>query len=154
MKPAKYTPFPDLCSSSICAEHDRAQSSTSLVVEAPDDVFVIAWAMLLRSYTEDVTPTFKVRARSVTVDTSNWASPVVNYLTAVEGERLTAILTHEVGFAANGSHGPKAHGFRNQPSMDSTSFFVMKKAAQKPPLSAPDVSLPTTWFPLRSNSST
>lgn len=98
MKPARYTLFPDLCSSPIRAGHDHAQCSTSLVVEVPHDVLVIAWAILLRSYTEDVTPTFRVHARSATVDTSSWASPVVKYVTTVEGERLTGILTQEVSF--------------------------------------------------------
>lgn len=98
MKPGRYTPFPDLCSSPIRAGYDHAQHSTSLVVEAPHDVIVIAWAILLRSYTEDVTPTFRVHARSVTVDTSSWASPVVKYVTTVEGERLTGILSPEASF--------------------------------------------------------
>lgn len=97
MMPARYTTFPDLCSSPIHTGHGSAQHSTSLVVEAPHDVLVIAWALLLRSYTEDVTPTFRVSARSATVDTSNWASPAVNYLTTIEGERLTGIVTHEAG---------------------------------------------------------
>lgn len=97
MEPARYTPFPDLRSSPIRAGHDHARHSTSVVVEAPHDVLVIAWAMLLRSYTEDVAPTFKVYASSVTVDTANWASPVVKYLKSIEGERLTGILTHKAG---------------------------------------------------------
>lgn len=99
MKPARYTPFPDLCSSPIRHGHDPAQRSTSLLVEAPHDVLVIAWAMLLRSYTEDVTPTFKVHARSVTVDTSDWTLPIVNYITTTEGERLTGVVSPEAGFS-------------------------------------------------------
>ena len=96
MKPARYTSFPDLCSSPIPTGHHHAQCSTSLVVEAPHHVLVIAWAFLLRSYTEDVTPTFRVHARSATVDTSSWASPAVKYVTTTEGERLTGILTQDV----------------------------------------------------------
>lgn len=99
MKPARYTLFPDLCSSPIRHGHDPAQRSTSLVLEAPLEVLVIAWAVLLRSYTEDVTPTFKVHARNVTVDTSNWSLPIVNYITTTEGERLTGILSPEVGLS-------------------------------------------------------
>lgn len=99
MESARYTPFPDLCSSPIRAGHDPAQRATSLVLEAPHDVLVVAWAMLLRSYTEDVTPTFKVYERTATVDTLNWASPVVKYLATGEGERVTGMVTQMVGFS-------------------------------------------------------
>lgn len=99
MKSARYTLFPNLCSSAIRPDQDPAQHSTNLVLEAPHEVLVIAWAMLLRSYTEDINPNFKVYARSANVDTSDWASPVVNYLTTVEGERFTGIVTYKAGFS-------------------------------------------------------
>ena len=102
MKPARFTRFPDLCSSRPIETGDHlTQRSVDVALGAPFEILVISWAILLRFYTEETAPTFKIYGRSVTVEVSDWAAPVVSDVTAVEGERFTGIVDEEVGYSAD-----------------------------------------------------
>lgn len=99
MTPARFTRFPYLFSSRPIGTGDQlSQSSVDVAVETPLEILVVSWALLLRFYTEEVAPTFKVHGSSVTVEISDWAAPVVSNVTVVEGERFTGIVDENVGY--------------------------------------------------------
>ena len=80
------------------ATDDVSPNSIDFLVQASLDVLVIAWAIVLRCYTEEATPTFRINGDSVTVDVLSEASPEVIHMTAVEGERYTGIFTEGASF--------------------------------------------------------
>ena len=97
--PLKYTEFPDLYSSTTPDSREDRTSSTSLelnVERRPD--LVVAWAILLRCYTEETQPTFKVHGDDVRVDLSDLTSPSVKNVTGAEGFRYTGIWGIQAGF--------------------------------------------------------
>lgn len=95
----RYTQFPNLFSSRPnWTGEDSAHQSTDFHAEASSKILAVAWAILLRSFTEEVAPIFRLYNNNVTVDTSGWASPVVHHVTEVEGDFSTGILDKQASF--------------------------------------------------------
>lgn len=93
----RYTEFPDLYSSTPeRTEGDPISTSISLNPEH-HPYLVIAWAILLRCYTEENLPIFRVHGDNVLVDTSDFTSPVVRNVTGVYGLRYTGIFDIQAG---------------------------------------------------------
>ena len=77
----RYTSFPDL--SPVLAPPERLQDAaertlTIADVSLPSDVVIHAWASLLRRYTRDETPIFRLDGKAVRVQTSDNGHPTVD----------------------------------------------------------------------------
>lgn len=95
----RYTQFPNLFSSRPnWSGKDSAHLSLNFHAEASSETLTVAWAILLRSFTEDVAPIFRVYNNNVTVDTSDWASPLVHHVSKVEGDFSTGILDEQASY--------------------------------------------------------
>lgn len=95
----RYTQFPNLFSSRPnWIGEDSDHQSIDFHAEASSETLTVAWAILLRSFTEEVAPIFRVFNNDVTVDTSDWASPPVHLVTKVEGDFSTGILDQQARF--------------------------------------------------------
>lgn len=99
----RYTQFPNLFSSRPnWTGEDYANQSIDFHAEASSETLTVAWAILLRSFTDEVAPIFRVYNSNVTVDTSDWASPLVHPGTEVEGDFSTGILDQQASFPIGG----------------------------------------------------
>lgn len=95
----RYTQFPNLFSSRpIWTGEDSAHQSIDFHAEASSETLTVAWAILLRSFTEEVNPIFRVYNNNVTVDTSDLDSPLVHQVIKVEGDFSTGILDKQASF--------------------------------------------------------
>lgn len=124
MMPARFTPFPHLSRSRPRESGGhRSQISIDLEADTSLEILVVSWAILLRFYTEETSPTFKVLGNSVTIDTLDYAAPVVSSVATVEGERFTGIVDEDVRYPFS-QGGSKTHGFRNLNWMDTIYYCV------------------------------
>jgi hypothetical protein len=98
MAAARFTEFPNL-------SHSKNPRGISGVAERAIEVGVdnsphhlaISWAILLRSYTEEHSPIFKINERNVTVNTLEGSTPSVQDVVDVQGSRFTGISQLEAG---------------------------------------------------------
>lgn len=95
----RYTQFPNLYPTRPnWTGEASAHTSLKFHAEASSETLTVAWAILLRSFTEEVAPIFRVYNKNVAVDTSDWASPLVHYVSKVEGEFSTGILDKQASY--------------------------------------------------------
>lgn len=98
----RYTQFPNLFSSRPNwtgeASVHPAHLSFNFHAEASSETLTVAWAILLRSFTEELAPIFRVYNNNVAVDTSDWASPQVHHVSRVEGDFSTGILDEQASY--------------------------------------------------------
>lgn len=96
----RYTQFPNLFSSRPnWTGEASAHLSINFHAEASSETLTVAWAILLRSFTEEVVPIFRVYNNNVAVDTSDWASPLVHHVSKVEGDFSTGILDEQASYS-------------------------------------------------------
>lgn len=102
----RYTQFPNLFSSRPnWTGEDSAHQSIGFDAEASSETLTVAWAILLRSFTEEVAPIFRVYNNNVTVDISDWALPLVHHVAKVEGDFSTGILDKQASFPIDENDG-------------------------------------------------
>lgn len=98
MSTLTYTVFPNLyAGQNPCLEEIAPQEAIKCTLDAPLDLLIISWAILLQSYTEEATSVFRVHGQSLAVETLDWISPVVKNVTSVQGYRYTGIFGQDVG---------------------------------------------------------
>lgn len=96
----RYTQFPNLFSSRPnWTGKDSTHLSLNFHAGASSETVTVAWAILLRSFTEEVAPIFRVYNNDVTVDTSDLASPLVHHVSAVEGDFSTGIIDEQASYS-------------------------------------------------------
>lgn len=93
----RYTEFPNLkaVEEELLEDVDH-QISTHVSAEVNLDLLLISWAILLRSYTEEKAPVFRIHEDSVVVNTSDLASTVISKVSPVEGYKYTGIVGLDV----------------------------------------------------------
>ena len=93
---SRYTEFPNLhAARQPPAPTTGVGRSSSFALEAPLRHLIRSWAFLLRGYTHEDAPTFRVDAESVTVNTLDGQSSEIKYVPGCEQGKYTGICTTE-----------------------------------------------------------
>lgn len=98
MAAMRFTEFPNLShSNNPRVETGVAERVIEVGVDNSPHHLAISWAILLRAYTEEQSPIFKINGRSVTVNILDSATPTVQDVVDVQGSRFTGISELKAG---------------------------------------------------------